>query len=77
MRANGYISNRPAVYSRDELRALGDALRPHPYALIASDDMYEHINLSVTSSSTSATHAPICTIAPSFSTAFQKPIRKD
>jgi len=52
-------------------------LRPHPYALIASDDMYEHINLSVTSSSTSATHAPICTIAPSSSTAFQKPIRKD
>ena len=32
-----------AVYSRDELAALGAVLRRHPQVLIASDDMYEHI----------------------------------
>jgi aspartate aminotransferase len=34
-----------AVYSADELRALGEVLRRHPQVLIASDDMYEHIRL--------------------------------
>jgi aspartate aminotransferase len=32
-----------AVYSRAELAALGEVLRQHPQALIATDDMYEHI----------------------------------
>lgn len=32
-----------AVYSRDELRALGDVLARHPHVLILSDEIYEHI----------------------------------
>ena len=32
-----------AVYSGDELAALGEVLRQHPQVLIATDDMYEHI----------------------------------
>ena len=32
-----------AVYSKEELAALGEVLRRHPQVLIASDDMYEHI----------------------------------
>ena len=32
-----------AVYSKDELAALGEVLRRHPHVLIVSDDMYEHI----------------------------------
>ena len=35
-----------AVYSSDELAALGDVLRQHPQVLIATDDMYEHIRFS-------------------------------
>ncbi|MBF6057259.1 pyridoxal phosphate-dependent aminotransferase [Thiomicrorhabdus heinhorstiae] len=35
-----------AVYSAEELEALGEVLRKHPQVLIASDDMYEHIMLS-------------------------------
>ncbi|QKI89823.1 pyridoxal phosphate-dependent aminotransferase [Thiomicrorhabdus xiamenensis] len=35
-----------AVYSADELKAIGDVLAKHPQILIASDDMYEHIMLS-------------------------------
>jgi len=31
------------AYSKDELAALGDVLREFPRALIATDDMYEHI----------------------------------
>jgi aspartate aminotransferase len=31
------------AYTRDELAALGDVLRAYPKALIATDDMYEHI----------------------------------
>ncbi|KAA6186219.1 pyridoxal phosphate-dependent aminotransferase [Thiohalocapsa marina] len=31
------------AYSRDELTALGEVLRDFPQALIATDDMYEHI----------------------------------
>ncbi|WP_319380088.1 pyridoxal phosphate-dependent aminotransferase [Thiomicrorhabdus sp.] len=34
-----------AVYSAQELEALGAVLRKHPRVLIASDDMYEHIML--------------------------------
>ncbi|KAB2319102.1 pyridoxal phosphate-dependent aminotransferase [Betaproteobacteria bacterium SCN1] len=34
-----------AVYTGDELAALGAVLRKHPQVLIASDDMYEHIRL--------------------------------
>jgi len=34
-----------AVYNLDELTALGDVLRHHPQAVIATDDMYEHILL--------------------------------
>ena len=35
-----------AVYSKDELAALGVVLRRHPNVLIVSDDMYEHILMS-------------------------------
>ena len=34
-----------AVYTKDELAALGEVLRHHPDILIATDDMYEHILL--------------------------------
>ncbi len=34
-----------AVYSAEELKALGAVLRKHPRIVIASDDMYEHILL--------------------------------
>ncbi len=34
-----------AVYSLEELKALGEVLRKHPQVLIATDDMYEHIAL--------------------------------
>jgi len=32
-----------AAYSREELKALGDALLPHQQVMIMTDDMYEHI----------------------------------
>ncbi|MBP2199160.1 pyridoxal phosphate-dependent aminotransferase [Pantoea cypripedii] len=32
-----------AVYSRDELRALGEVLRQYPRVLVLSDDIYEHL----------------------------------
>lgn len=35
-----------AVYSRDELKALGEVLLRHPQILVATDDMYEHVNLT-------------------------------
>ena len=35
-----------AVYTLDDLKALGDVLRKHPQILIATDDMYEHIALT-------------------------------
>lgn len=46
-----FVINSPsnpsgAVYTRDELKALGDVLSRHPQILIATDDMYEHILLS-------------------------------
>jgi aspartate aminotransferase len=34
-----------AVYTADELKALGEVLRKHPGIIIATDDMYEHILL--------------------------------
>ncbi|MFA5242427.1 MAG: pyridoxal phosphate-dependent aminotransferase [Sulfuricella sp.] len=35
-----------AVYTLAELQALGEVLKKHPQVLVASDDMYEHVNLS-------------------------------
>ncbi len=35
-----------AVYTFDELAALGAVLRRHSHVLIATDDMYEHVNLT-------------------------------
>ncbi len=35
-----------AVYSLEELKALGEVLRAHPEVLVATDDMYEHIALT-------------------------------
>ncbi|MBB5191110.1 aspartate aminotransferase [Silvimonas terrae] len=37
-----------AVYTLDELKALGEVLKKHPDILIASDDMYEHVMLGDT-----------------------------
>jgi aspartate aminotransferase len=37
-----------AVYTKEELAALGAVLRRHPRVLIATDDMYEHILLGTT-----------------------------
>ncbi|MGQ0442567.1 MAG: pyridoxal phosphate-dependent aminotransferase [Methylophilaceae bacterium] len=34
------------VYSLDELKALGEVLLKHPHVLVATDDMYEHVNLT-------------------------------
>lgn len=35
-----------AVYSLPELQALGEVLLKYPHVLIATDDMYEHVNLT-------------------------------
>jgi aspartate aminotransferase len=35
-----------AVYSFEELKALGEILRKHPDILVVTDDMYEHITLT-------------------------------
>jgi aspartate aminotransferase len=35
-----------AVYTLAELQALGAVLKKHPHVLVATDDMYEHVNLS-------------------------------
>lgn len=45
-----FVLNSPsnptgAVYTAEELKALGDVLVKHPNIVIASDDMYEHILL--------------------------------
>ncbi|WP_394808798.1 pyridoxal phosphate-dependent aminotransferase [Nitrosomonas sp.] len=50
-RTKMFVINSPsnpsgAVYTSDELKALGEVLRRHPQILIATDDMYEHILLS-------------------------------
>ena len=50
-RTRMFVINSPsnpsgAVYTLDELKALGDVLLKHPHVLIATDDMYEHILLS-------------------------------
>jgi len=46
-----FVINSPsnpsgAVYTPDELKALGAVLEKHPQILVATDDMYEHILLS-------------------------------
>jgi aspartate aminotransferase len=43
-----FVINSPSnptgmAYTRDELAALGEVLREHPWVLVATDDMYEHI----------------------------------
>lgn len=35
-----------AVYTLEELKALGEVLKRHPHVLVATDDMYEHVNLT-------------------------------
>ena len=35
-----------AVYNLEELKALGEVLLKYPHVLVATDDMYEHVNLS-------------------------------
>ena len=35
-----------SVYTVEELKALGEVLKKHPRVLIATDDMYEHVNLT-------------------------------
>ncbi len=35
-----------AVYTLAELQALGEVLKRHPHILVATDDMYEHVNLT-------------------------------
>jgi len=35
-----------ATYSREELAALGAVIRQHPRVMVASDDIYEHIQLT-------------------------------
>jgi aspartate aminotransferase len=35
-----------AAYTLDELKALGEVLLKHPQVIVATDDMYEHVNLS-------------------------------
>lgn len=35
-----------SVYTLEELKALGEVLKKHPRVLIATDDMYEHVNLT-------------------------------
>lgn len=35
-----------SVYTREELRALGEVLMKYPRVLVATDDMYEHVNLT-------------------------------
>lgn len=35
-----------SVYTLEELKALGEVLLKHPQVLVATDDMYEHVNLT-------------------------------
>jgi len=35
-----------AVYELEELKALGEVLLKYPHVLVATDDMYEHVNLT-------------------------------
>ncbi|HET7060881.1 MAG TPA: pyridoxal phosphate-dependent aminotransferase [Nitrosospira sp.] len=51
LRTRMFVVNSPsnpsgAVYTLDELKALGDVLLKYPQILVATDDMYEHILLS-------------------------------
>lgn len=34
------------VYTLEELKSLGEVLLKHPHVLVATDDMYEHVNLT-------------------------------
>lgn len=50
-RTRMFVINSPsnptgAVYSLAELKALAEVLKKHPNILVATDDMYEHVNLS-------------------------------
>jgi len=36
------------VYTLEELKALAEVLKKHPHVLVATDDMYEHVNLTGT-----------------------------
>jgi aspartate aminotransferase len=50
-RTRMFVINSPsnpsgAVYTLDELKALGEVLLKHPRVLVATDDMYEHILLA-------------------------------
>ncbi|MEJ2692645.1 MAG: pyridoxal phosphate-dependent aminotransferase [Candidatus Thiodiazotropha sp.] len=43
-----FVINSPSnptgmAYTRDELAALGEVLKEHPWVMVATDDMYEHI----------------------------------
>ena len=35
-----------SVYTLEELKALGEVLLKHPHVFVATDDMYEHVNLT-------------------------------
>jgi aspartate aminotransferase len=35
-----------SAYTLDELKALGEVLLKHPHVIVATDDMYEHVNLT-------------------------------
>ncbi|MCB5187570.1 pyridoxal phosphate-dependent aminotransferase [Methylobacillus caricis] len=35
-----------AVYTLEELKSLGEVLKKYPHILVATDDMYEHVNLT-------------------------------
>ena len=35
-----------SVYTLDELKKLGEVLKRHPHVFVATDDMYEHVNLT-------------------------------
>lgn len=50
-RTRMFLINSPsnptgAVYTTEELAALGEVLKKHPQVLVATDDMYEHVNLT-------------------------------
>ncbi|MET0181154.1 MAG: aminotransferase class I/II-fold pyridoxal phosphate-dependent enzyme, partial [Novosphingobium sp.] len=47
-----------AVYSADELRALGEALRPHPRVLVLSDDIYAPLRYTPGAHATLAVECP-------------------
>jgi aspartate aminotransferase len=40
-----------AAYTRDELKALTDVLMRHPHVWVLTDDMYEHLTMTISNSS--------------------------